>query len=141
MIHEWYIQYITVLSLKSLSGMFDTDLQHQSKHSMICLVNTNIVRKILYWEHSVIFSRIYSCLIYSQSRIFFRENTLLLTNLVNMVEANSKFGPFGAKMRKFHLFDVKIVTLVYINQLKNLRRIVQEGFIDDWNLLSSSTVY
>ena len=60
--------------------------------------------------------------------IFFRETTLLLTNIVNTVEVNSKFGPLGAKMRKFHLFDVKIDTSDYLNQLKHLRRIVQKDF-------------
>ena len=78
--------------------------------------------------HSVIFQEIYSYAIFAQIFEFFREINLLIAHRVKCDLGNSFFDQFGANLRKFHLFGMKIDTLKYMNQLKSLHRMVQKGF-------------
>ena len=80
------------------------------------------------WNHSVIFFEIHSHVIFAQTLNFFRENNLLIAHRVKHILGNSNFDQVGANLRKFHIFDIKIDTLNYINHLRYLPRMAQKGF-------------
>ena len=90
-------------------------------------------RKVRYIIHSVIFYKIRSHSIFSQNLKFFRENNLLIAHRVKHILGNSNFDQLDAKLRKFHMFDVKIDTLDYTNHLRYLRRMAQKGFYRNVN--------
>ena len=95
--------------------------------AMINFTNFSVILTNLL-AHSVIFYKIRSHSIFLQNLKFFRENNLLIAHRVRYVSENSNFDRFGAKLRKFHQYGVKIDTLDYINQLKHLPRTVQIDF-------------
>ena len=59
---------------------------------------------------------------------FFREITYIIAAIVKHDLGNSKFDPFGANLRKFHRYGVKIDTLGYMIHLRHLHRMAQVGF-------------
>ena len=76
----------------------------------------------------MIFYEIHSHTIFAQILNFFRENNVLIALRVKHNLEKSNFDQFGASLRKFHIFGVKVDTLDYINHLKCLRRLAQKDF-------------
>ena len=69
-------------------------------------------------SHSVIFYEIHSHTILAEILIFFREIAYVIANIVKHDLGKSKFDQFGANLRKFYLFGIKVDTLYYINHLR-----------------------
>ena len=79
-------------------------------------------------SHNVIFYEIHSHIIFAEYLIFFREIAYLLAIIVKHDIAKSKFDPFGANLRKFYLFGIKVDIFDYINHLRPLHRMAQKDF-------------
>ena len=77
----------------------------------------------------MIFYEIHSHTILAEILIFFREIAYVIANnIVKHDLGKSKFDPFGANLRKFYLFGIKVDILDYINHLRPLHRMAQKDF-------------
>ena len=76
----------------------------------------------------MIFYEIYSRTIFAENSNFSVKLHHVIAFIVKYDLAKSKFDPFGANLRKFYLFGIKVDIFDYINHLRPLHRMAQKDF-------------